>query len=895
MFYATIKLYIIKYRFLTQQKKLERLTGHWPGMLKLVSSAKERAILLATLTLFNSATALRSTLCIHEDVSHKAKTAILGYTEALMTTEASELEAAEQKWKDTVEAIEASLASAEDSFLKTKDRLHPIERENQEQDIANKKERLHRIKNSKQKFISAIAKRMVKCWVGSILSQKGKGKGRTLLIDRGAESKLLSVLEEQMVAHARRRGVAEMERRLQRKQMRWISNKWLAENGKRLIKSYETARSWAKPRNKRTIQAKQHRGSNLFSHRKAEKTFTEEHVNLHYNRAHIKNYTRMLFSAKNKEIFQKYAIRHCIDDKAYLRCGTSEGFSRPAHTPITPADPTFQPSIPAYDFPEKCGYVAPGVHLIIRDMQESQSTDGRDRFSIEHATISVTCKPKILYSSSATNWSNDGYADRIQYPDEHEVAGTGHELPRSDMSPLIFIKDSAKQFLLTNIPKDYERCTQGGNHLKRECKRVGILKDRLESAVNGNSIVPEEVAPMMNATLTEAKSLLAWLDTNPTCSSATCRKKYRPLTTAITNLEACLSDIVPKYRPCDVQTSDAGPGVGTSEMIVRLRMVEHFMLNDLDFHCRMHYAPRDSKSHPVERVMASLNEAVGDGRFISPCLTTLKEAYSEEELFQMNSEKVKQAEELLYQKAAVGCAQQVAARYEGTSCMKTSIHAQAADPNDTYSQFWYDQEDMLTWHKSTTRQKQSVPGSNYYQFLQDTFSEHYVKYDNGVEGIRKQGNFRCPVEIKRVPPPVPDLFTTRNDGTWSYHTPETLPEPLHDVTSREVDDFCPRARLNKLIKNLGEVHLIMEKRGNTIMFQDINDTWLKITNELDQFVANVCGKDLKEAATKHAETVYIREVKKAINKKASKAKVTGKQLEAIKTGPMTLTIRSKNQ
>jgi len=560
-------------------------------------------------------------------------------------------------------------------------------------------------------------------------------------------------------------------------------------------------------------------------------------------------------------------------------------------SPIAPVDPALQPSIPAYDFPEKYGYVAPGVHLIIRDMEENVDGDGRDKFSIEQATISVTCKPKILYSSSATNWSNDGYADRIRFPDEHEVDGTGYNLPQDDMPPLILIKDSAKQFLMSNIPTDYERCTKGGDHLKRECKRVGILRDRLEYAMGGDNIIPEAVAPLMDTTLTEAKSLLTWLETNPTSSSKACRRKYLPLTNAITDLEACLSDIVPQYRPCDIQTSDAGPGVGTSETVVRLRMVEHFLLNDLDFHCRMHYAPRDSKSHPVERVMASLNEALGDGRFITPQLTTLKEAFTEEELFQMSSEEVKKAEEELCEKAAVGCAEQVAARYEGTSCMKTSIHAHAPDRDDPYTQFWYDEADMLAWHRSPTRQKESQPGSNYYKFLQDKFEEHYIKYDNGVEGIRVQGDFRCPTGISRVPPPVPDLSTTRNDGTWHYHTPETLPEPYQDVAAREVDDFCPRARLNQMVQDCGAVHLTMEERGDTTVFQDINETWLKITRELDQFVPSICGKDLEVAATKHAETVYLREIKRAINKKAPKKKVTGKDLEAIKTGPLTLKIR----
>ena len=50
------------------------------------------------------------------------------------------------------------------------------------------------------------------------------------------------------------------------------------------------------------------------------------------------------------------------------------------------------------------------------------------------------------------------------------------------------------------------------------------------------------------------------------------------------------------------------------------------------------------KSHPVERVMASLNEAVGDSWFINPRVKTLKEIYDEKQRFQMSSEEMKQSE-----------------------------------------------------------------------------------------------------------------------------------------------------------------------------------------------------------------------------------------------------------
>ena len=255
---------------------------------------------------------------------------------------------------------------------------------------------------------------------------------------------------------------------------------------------------------------------------------------------------------------------------------------------------------------------------------------------------------------------------------------------------------------------------------------------------------------------------------------------------------------------------------------------------------------------------------------------------------------VKEAEERLHQKAAISCAQQVAARYEGTSCMKTSIHAQAVDPEDIYGQFWYDEPDMLKWHRATKRQKEAAAGSRYYKFLEDKFEEHYIRYDNGVEGIRVEGDFRCPAGISRVPPPVPDLSTAQ-DGVWHYHTPETLPESYLDVQSREVDDFCPRAQLNKLVKNCGVVHLIQEERGDTTAFYDGNETWAKIESRLDQFVGNICGKDLGQAARKHAEDMYLREVKRAIltKKSNSAASLTNRQLEAIKTGPLTLRIQRR--
>ena len=51
----------------------------------------------------------------------------------------------------------------------------------------------------------------------------------------------------------------------------------------------------------------------------------------------------------------------------------------------------------------------------------------------------------------------------------------------------------------------------------------------------------------------------------------------------IDGVVVAVAPLAPEHRPVDIQT-DADPGVGTSEHIVglRLRMVESFLINNID-------------------------------------------------------------------------------------------------------------------------------------------------------------------------------------------------------------------------------------------------------------------------------------------------------------------------
>jgi hypothetical protein len=59
--------------------------------------------------------------------------------------------------------------------------------------------------------------------------------------------------------------------------------------GKKLIKSATMAYNRARPANKRSIQAKRHKGKGLFSFKKPPKAEDNQNESTHHQRCHVKN------------------------------------------------------------------------------------------------------------------------------------------------------------------------------------------------------------------------------------------------------------------------------------------------------------------------------------------------------------------------------------------------------------------------------------------------------------------------------------------------------------------------------------------------------------------------------------------------------------------------------
>ena len=105
----------------------------------------------------------------------------------------------------------------------------------------------------------------------------------------------------------------------------------------------------------------------------------KRHINVHHNRAFAKKITRLPFGRNSPRKDKHLSLRIAFDDKAYFRCNTSEGFCRPIHKPIQLNDKNLRFELPMSDYPEKCGYVTPGVILMVNDQEEVEFR-GRDKF-----------------------------------------------------------------------------------------------------------------------------------------------------------------------------------------------------------------------------------------------------------------------------------------------------------------------------------------------------------------------------------------------------------------------------------------------------------------------------------------------------------------------------------
>ena len=242
--------------------------------------------------------------------------------------------------------------------------------------------------------------------------------------DGDDEDFIAKAIEDKASYHGRRHDtVLYTGQRVKKKNLLTIANYRLAQHGKKLIRSATTVYNRARPRNKRSMQAKRHTGKGLFCwKKKTPKGEEKSNKNTHYQRAHVKNIKKRFWGAKNDES-RKFCFMRSMDDKAYLRPGTSEGFEKARNLRIlTLTDKEKERKLPKYDWPEKMVYVTPGSHRIFT--KSSVMTDNDEKLVTEDHRHHVIVRPKAVVGSSESVWASETIRLRHEDPTAFKVKKT---------------------------------------------------------------------------------------------------------------------------------------------------------------------------------------------------------------------------------------------------------------------------------------------------------------------------------------------------------------------------------------------------------------------------------------------------------------------------------------
>ena len=300
----------------------------------------------------------------------------------------------------------------------------------------------------------------------------------------------------------------------------------------------------------------------------------------HYQRAH-KNAVRRLFSRKVGDE-RKYCFARSIDDKAYVRPGTTEGFGKTRNKRIlTPSANERSRQLPKYDWPEKKVYVTPSTHRILS--KTSVDVDGEECFVNSEDTHVVFTRPKSYVESIGTTWANETERLRCMMPDKFEVPSDNNQpvYTKNFRETCARMNDDVKLFTMMTMNEDLERATLQSNtenkHRLYETERLKHLKKRLSSVSNSENLqllsegekklYVSNILPCIQDILARTEQVLSMFGEN---ANQDILPSYTDLLNKCNKVLKTLNDLrLPLVKPRWFENSDAGPGVGVSNFEVR--------------------------------------------------------------------------------------------------------------------------------------------------------------------------------------------------------------------------------------------------------------------------------------------------------------------------------------
>ena len=452
------------------------------------------------------------------------------------------------------------------------------------------------------------------------------GAGASKSLDTEDEEFIAKCIEETSSAHGRRHDtVLYAGHQVKKCHFLSLANHNLFRRGKKLIKSATTVLNRARPKCVISRAAKLHCGKSLFCSRKPPKTEWHSTISTYHQRAHIRNVKHDMFKPRNKN----QSLFISFDDKAYLRPGTDVGV-RDVKKGVTfdVTDPQKQKQLPQHDFSEPKVHQPPSPFRFIRGNVEKIGED--QRFVHTEDQTVVIIRPKYFIGSSGSVWASDLlkikwevpqlFEQTVQSNDEHTSALPVRKLCRRRVIDILFyFKDCTLEsdvLCMSNEPdcpfRQYEE------------EKLSWFQTQLLSA---ESVWNEDVTSLScTEDISKGTQLLVQVQSIKAASeeiSATSTDPVEFWSQIESLLE--LSDktlqftnqfhLPPLYNYI-LEATDAGPGVGISNVEVKYRDIEMARINGWTHLNRVHRAPHDSGQNEAERSNAAIGEALVTGQTI---------------------------------------------------------------------------------------------------------------------------------------------------------------------------------------------------------------------------------------------------------------------------------------
>lgn len=647
------------------------------------------------------------------------------------------------------------------------------------------------------------------------VKRRRKSTGAPRALDSEDEELIRKAIEDKSTAHGRRHdAVMYVNHRVKKKDFLTIANYSLYKRGKKLIRSATTVLNRGRPRNVSSRAAKLHLGKGLFCAKKPPKTEHEENECTHHQRKHIKNAKCSLFSKDNDGLVLS------MDDKAYLRPGTDVGARNTKSGKIYDvSDQEMQRKLPQHDFSVPQVHITPSSFRFMTGHQEI--IDGKLHLVNDTDQTIVTLRPKYYIGSSGSIWASETMFLRRELPQLFEVTKGPYRYSHVSLRRFCaHVHDCLFYFEDTTMYEDVKAITKNPDCKFREYEvlRLSWIKSELCAATlrwdeDKIDVSAQDVA-YGNEVKDAVRLIMDDLDQNIHASQLTGEQLwqvYGDLQRNMNQVLDCIKELqLPPVKTDILKNTDAGPGVGSSNVEVRYRDVEMARILNSDRMNRIHRARDDSGQNEAERSNACIGDALVDGGSLQWKFYDALGGLTQEEIKSLSLDDIKKREELAMEKNAWTVAKNVAERISDEPGPAGDYMQSYVTPcKDRH--FFFNTEHLRQFLSTPDSKRKTIPGNAYFTKLDTFMKEHvqvgelYLEYLKGdCENTKKTLCEFCtkfPPSVpglERVPRPMPDQEALPE---LRYLAFDKTPTVTLSGSQREVDDYQPRAQVKKLFQD----------------------------------------------------------------------------------------------